>query len=207
YIGRNYAYPNASYAERRQIVVDHLNYQRGLMWTLANHPRVPEHVRQEVSRWGMCKDEFESEDGWQRQLYIREARRMVGRTVMTQHHCQGRVTAEQPIGLAAYTMDSHNVQRHVGQDGFVHNEGDVQVGGFSPYPIDYGSILPQEGECTNLLVPVCLSASHMAFGSIRMEPVFMVLGQSAATAAVLTIRSGTTVQNLDYAALRTQLES
>lgn len=207
FIGQNYAYPDAGYDERDRIVAAHLSYQRGLMWTLANHPRVPADVRKEVSRWGTCRDEFEREDGWQQQLYIREARRMIGQYVMTQKNCQGNVTAEKPVGLAAYTMDSHNVQRHVGEDGFVHNEGDVQVGGFSPYPIDYGSIVPKSGECTNLLVPVCLSASHMAFGSIRMEPVFMVLGQSAATAAILSIRSGTDIQNVDYSKLKEQLEA
>ncbi|MEZ6123746.1 MAG: FAD-dependent oxidoreductase [Planctomycetaceae bacterium] len=207
YIGQNYNYPNASYAEREQIVQAHLNYQRGLMWVLANHPRVPENVRREVSRWGTCRDEFThpKQDGWQQQLYIREARRMIGATVMTQHHCQGRTSAEKPVGLAAYTMDSHNVQRHVTPEGFVKNEGDVQVGGFSPYAIDYGSIIPREDECSNLLVPVCLSASHIAFGSIRMEPVFMVLGQSAATAAILAIRADQTVQDVDYEQLKARL--
>lgn len=205
YIGQNYAYPEASYDERERIVANHREYQQGLMWTLANHPRVPEFVRKEISRWGTCRDEFEREDGWQQQLYIREARRMIGDYVMTQHNCQGRVTAARPVGLAAYTMDSHNVQRHVDSDGFVRNEGDVQVGGFSPYPIDYGSIIPKKSECSNLLVPVCLSATHMAFGSIRMEPVFMVLGQSAATAALQAADRTAAVQDIDYASLEKQL--
>lgn len=206
YIGQNYDYPEASYAERARIIARHLSYQQGLMWTLAHHPRVPKYVRDEVSRWGPCKDEFERQNGWQQQLYIREARRMVGAYVMTQHNCQGRVVAERPIGLAAYTMDSHNVQRHVDSNGFVRNEGDVQVGGFSPYPIDLGAILPKREQCENLLVPVCLSASHMAFGSIRMEPVFMVLGQSAATAAVQSIEQKSAVQEIDYSALQQRLE-
>ena len=206
HIGKNYTYADASYDERERILTDHLNYQQGLMWTLANHARVPKWVRQEISRWGTCKDEFEREDGWQQQLYIREARRMVGHYVMTQHNCQGRKVSAQPVGLAAYTMDSHNVQRHVGEDGFVHNEGDVQVGGFSPYPIDYGSLVPKKAECSNLLVPVCLSATHMAFGSIRMEPVFMVLGQSAATAAMQSIRQNVDVQDVNYDVLRKRLE-
>jgi len=205
FIGQNYDYPEASYSRRAAIVDGHREYQQGLMWTLANHPRVPEHVRQEVSRWGPCRDEFQREDGWQQQLYVREARRMVGLQVMTQHHCQGQVEAQQPIGLAAYTMDSHHVQRHIDSQGFVKNEGDVQVGGFSPYPIDYGAIVPKRDQCTNLLVPVCISASHIAFGSIRMEPVFMVLGQSAATAAVLSIESKTVVQDVDYKKLRQRL--
>lgn len=206
FIGQNYAYPEASYAEREQIVQRHRIYQQGLMWTLAYHPRTPQFVRDVVSRWGTCRDEFDREDGWQQQLYIREARRMQGTLVMTQHHCQGRLIAEQPIGLAAYTMDSHHVQRHLDADGFVKNEGDVQVGGFSPYPIGFGAILPQANECTNLLVPVCLSASHIAFGSIRMEPVFMVLGQSAATAAMQAIEQQTGVQDVDYPGLRKRLE-
>jgi len=202
FIGQNYEYPEASYTEREKILQRHRSYQQGFMWTLANHPRVPESMRQEISRWGACRDEFEREDGWQQQLYIREARRMIGDYVMTQHHCQGHVEADRPIGLAAYTMDSHNVQRHVDKDGFVKNEGDVQIGGFSPYPIDYGSIVPKQQECDNLLAPICISASHMAFGSIRMEPVFMVLGQSAATAAVQSIESDKPVQEIDYRKLR-----
>lgn len=207
FIGQNYDYPEASYQERERIVARHLSYQRGLMWTLASHPRVPEFVRQEISRWGTCKDEFERADGWQQQLYIREARRMVGQYVMTQHNCQGRLVAEMPVGLAAYTMDSHNVQRHVDADGFVRNEGDVQVGGFSPYPIDYGSIVPVKAQCENLLVPVCLSATHMAFGSIRMEPVFMVLGQSAATAAVHSLEQAVAVQDISYDKLQERLRA
>lgn len=205
FIGQNYEYPDASYTERAAIIARHLKYQQGLLWTWSNHPRVPEHVRKEISRWGMCKDEFTEGNGWQEQLYIREARRMVGAYVMTQHNCQGRVVAERPIGLAAYTMDSHNVQRYVDKNGHARNEGDVQIGGFAPYAIDYGSITPQQTECDNLLVPVCLSASHMAFGSIRMEPVFMVLGQSAATAALLSIEAKSPVQTVDYAKLKTRL--
>jgi hypothetical protein len=201
FIGQNYDYPEASYERRTEIVAQHLQYQQGLMWTLANHPRVPENVRNAVSRWGMCKDEFTEGNGWQQQLYIREARRMVSDYVMTQHHCQGRKMADVPVGMAAYTMDSHHVQRFVTAEGKARNEGDVQVGGFSPFPIDYKSIVPKDRQCGNLLVPVCLSASHMAFGSIRMEPVFMVLGQSAATAAAHAIDEQTLVQRIDSAKL------
>jgi hypothetical protein len=205
FIGQNYEYPEASYEQRREIVARHRLYQQGLMWTLAYHPRMPQHVRREVSRWGMCKDEFVEGNGWQQQLYIREARRMVSDYVMTQHHCQGRQLADDPVGLAAYTMDSHHVQRYVTEDGQARNEGDVQVGGFSPYPISYRSIVPRARQCSNLLVPVCLSASHIAFGSIRMEPVFMVLGQSAATAAAQAIDQQTDVQRIDYRKLRERL--
>ncbi|MCS7468442.1 FAD-dependent oxidoreductase [Stieleria sp. ICT_E10.1] len=205
FIGQNYDYPEASDAERETIIRRHRDYQQGLMWTLANHPRVPEHIRSNVARWGMCRDEFGREDGWQQQLYIREARRMIGAIVMTQHHCQGRDVAEAPVGLAAYTMDSHNVQRYVDAEGHARNEGDVQVGGFSPYAIDYGSLTPKAGHCENILVPVCLSATHIAFGSIRMEPVFMVLGQSSATAAMQAIDAGVAVQAIDYDGLKERL--
>ncbi|WP_236980970.1 FAD-dependent oxidoreductase [Membranihabitans maritimus] len=207
YIGRNYEYPEASYKEREAIIEDHRNYQKGLMWTLANHPRIPEEVRKEASRWGTSKDEFEREDGWQQQLYIREARRMISDYVMTQHNCEGLHICNDAIGLAAYGMDSHNVQRYVDQNGYVQNEGNVECHGFKPYPISYKSIVPKEEECNNLAVPVCVSATHIAFGSIRMEPVFMVLGQSAATAAAMAIDENCTLQDVPYMKLKEQLES
>lgn len=204
-INMNYRWPEASYAEREVIFQEHLTYQRGLVWTLANHPRVPESIRREVSRWGNCRDEFPEHNGWSHQLYVREARRMIGQLVMTQHHCQGHEVVEDSVGLAAYTMDSHNTQRYVDAQGFARNEGDVQVGGFPPYPISYGAIVPREQECSNLLVPVCLSASHIAYGSIRMEPVFMVLGQSAATAACLALDQDLPIQKVSYTELRQRL--
>lgn len=205
FIGQNWDYPEASYEEREKIIEAHRNYQKGLMWSLANHPRIPEHIRKEVSRWGTCKDEFEAEDGWQQQLYIREARRMVSDYVMTQHHCEGLQVVPDPIGLAAYGMDSHHIQRYVDANGYVQNEGNVQANVEGPYPISYRSIVPKKEECTNLLVPVCLSATHIAFGSIRMEPVFMVLGQSAAIAAVLSLKVKNDVQNISYNELRQEL--
>lgn len=205
FIGANYDYPEADHATRERIVQEHVRYQRGLMYTLANNPRVPEKVRKEFQRLGLAKDEFTDTDNWPHQLYVREARRMISEYVMTQHNCQGRVEAEYPVGMAAYTMDSHNTQRYVTKDGHVLNEGDVQVGGFSPYPIDYRAIRPKKSECENLLVPVCLSASHIAYGSIRMEPVFMVLGQSAAAAACQAIDQKAAVQDIDMARLREQL--
>lgn len=204
FIGQNYDYPEASYAERDTILARHLLWQQGLMWTLANHPRVPEKVRIEASRWGLSKDEFTEGGGWQEQLYIREARRMLGQTVMTQHYCQRRQMVHDAIGMGAYNMDSHNVQRHVDAEGHVRNEGDVEVG-VPPYPIGYGAITPRRQECDNLLVPVCLSATHIAYGSIRMEPVFMILGQSAATAAALAIEAGSTVQSVPYETLQKRL--
>ena len=209
FIGQNYEYPEASYAERERLVELHRRYQQGLMWTLARHPRVPVWIREEVARWGTCRDEFVENDGWQEQLYIREARRMVSDVVMSQHHCEGRAVAADSVGLAAYTMDSHNVQRHLAKDDqgrvVVRNEGDVEVGGFQPYPISYRSLCPRKTECSNLLVPVCLSASHIAYGSIRMEPVFMVLGQSAATAGIQAMENACAVQDIAYAELRRRL--
>ena len=204
-IGMNYSYPDGDYTTREKIVAEHVNYQKGLMWTLANHPRVPVIVREEVGRWGLAKDEFIDNGNWPHQLYIREARRMVSDYVMTERSCRGIVAVSDSVGLGAYGMDSHNTQRYVDEYGHARNEGDIQVSVAGPYPISYRSIIPKANECSNLLVPVCLSASHIAFGSIRMEPVFMVLGQSAASAACLAIDDNVSVQQLDYQKLRKQL--
>jgi hypothetical protein len=204
-IGMNYDYPDGDYATRERILREHETYQKGLMWTLANNPRVPEKVRAEFQRLGLAKDEFVDNDHWPHQLYVREARRMVSDYVMTENNCKGLRVAEDPVGLGAYGMDSHNTQRYVSPQGFAINEGDVEVGGFSPYPVSYRSIVPKRGQCANLLVPVCLSATHIAYGSIRMEPVFMILGQSSATAAVQAIDAAVDVQSLDYAKLRPRL--
>jgi len=175
------------------------------MWSLAYHPRIPEKVRAAVSKWGTCKDEYEREDGWQQQLYVREARRMISDYVMTQRNCEGFEVAADPVGMGAYGMDSHHVQRYVDANGFDQNEGNVEPHGFPPYPVSYRSLVPKKEECTNLLVAVCVSATHIAYGSIRMEPVFMVLGQSAATAAALAIDAGSEVQNVNYEDLKSQL--
>jgi hypothetical protein len=204
-IGMNYEYPEADYPTRENIWQEHVDYQKGLMWTLANHPRVPAQVRKHFQTWGLARDEFVDNDNWPYQLYVREARRMVGAYVMIEQNCRGSRRAEDSVGLAAYTMDSHNIQRYVTDEGFVLNEGDVQVGGFPPYPISYRSLIPRADQCSNLLVPVCLSASHIAYGSIRMEPVFLGLGQSAATAASLAIEEKVPVQEVDYVKLRKRL--
>ena len=205
FIGQNYEYPEASYADREIIIERHRKYQQGLMWTLAYHPRIPEKVRNIVSQWGTCKDEYEREDGWQGQIYVREARRMYSDYVMTQRNCEAFNIAEDPVGMGAYGMDSHQVKRYVDVNGFVQNEGNVEAHGFTPYPISYKSIIPKIDECNNLLVPVCVSATHIAYGSIRMEPVFMVLGQSAATAACIAIDKSVEVQKIDYESLKSRL--
>ena len=204
FIGRNYAYPEASYAERERIFQAHVTYQQGYMWFMANDPAVPTAIRERWAEWGLAADEFTATGGWPHQLYVREARRMLGDYVMTEHDCRGATAATDVVSLAAYTMDSHNCRRFV-RDGRVWNEGDVQVAGFPPYPISYRAIVPRRGECENLLVPVCLSSSHIAYGSIRMEPVFMILGQSAAAAANLAIAEGCAVQEVPHSQLREQL--
>ena len=205
YLGGNYKYPDGSYAEREAIVLDHENYQKGLMWSLANHPRVPESIRQEMGQWGLPADEFVDNGNWPHQLYIREARRMVSDYVVTEADCRRTRLVEDSVGLGSYNMDSHNVRRFVTEDGFVQNEGDVQVSPGGPYLISYRSIIPAKGQVTNLSVPVCLSSSHIAYGSIRMEPVFMILGQSAATAAVQAMQSNCDLQTLPFGPLREQL--
>jgi hypothetical protein len=208
FIGRNHGegwdWTTLGHKEREELAKQHEHWQRGLLWTLQNHPRVPEKIRQSVSKWGLPKDEFTDNGHWPWQLYVREARRMVSDHVMSQQHCTGRVTVPDSVGMAAYSMDSHHVQRHV-KNGMVKNEGDVQIHGGKPYPIAYRSLVPKKGECENLLVPWSLSASHMAFGSIRMEPVFMVLGQSASIAAGLALDKDIAVQAIDYAELRPRL--
>jgi len=204
FIGANYDFPDGDYQTRARIFREHVLYQMGLMYTLANNPRVPESVRAQFQKLGLAKDEFQDTDNWPHQLYVREARRLISEYVMTQHNCQGRVTCEDPVGMGAYNMDSHNVHRYVTKDGKVRNEGDIQVG-VSPYPISYRSIRPRKSECENLLVPVCLAASHIAYGSIRMEPVFMVLGQSAATAACQAIDSNAAIQDIDFPKLKARL--
>lgn len=205
FIGMNYDYPEASYARRREIIQEHADYQQGLLYFLSHDPKVPQEVRTEMAKWGLAKDEFVANGHWPQQLYIREARRMVGHYVMTEHDTFSEREITDPVGMGSYTLDSHNVQRYVKPDGNVQNEGDIGVSPKKPYQISYGALLPKKEECTNLLVPVCVSSSHIAFGSIRMEPVFMILGESAATAAVLAIDGNKTVQEVEYADLRKAL--
>lgn len=203
-IGMNYNYPEGDYTTRKKIIQSHESYTKGWLYFLSHDTRVPVHLRNEMLQWGYPKDEYIDNGNFSHQLYIREARRMISDYVMTQHHCEGRAKASDGVGFAAYTMDSHNCQRIV-MNGMVKNEGDVQVGGFDPYPVSYRSIVPKKKECSNLLVPVCLSASHIAYGSIRMEPVFMVLGQSAAFAACMAIDSKKAVQDIDVRKLQATL--
>ena len=195
-IGMNYDYAEADYPGREEITKAHELYIKGLLYFIGHDQRMPSHLREAMLKWGYPKDEYQQSGNWSPQMYVREARRMIGAYVMTQANCEGKEVVDDGVGMAAYTMDSHNTQRLV-VNGMVKNEGDVQIGGFGPYPISYRAIIPKASECTNLLVPVCLSATHIAYGSIRMEPVFMVLGQSAATAAVVALQSNSSVQNVD----------
>jgi hypothetical protein len=205
-IGANYDYPEATYERRREMVAAHANYQQGLMYFMANDERVPSEVRAKVNEWGLSKDEFVDNCNWPHQLYIREARRMVGELVMTENELVKRRETPQSVGMGSYVMDSHNVRRYVTADGFVQNEGDIGVSTEGPYQIAYGSLVPKRGEGENLLVPVCLSSSHIAYGSIRMEPVFMILGQSAATAAVQAIDEDVAVQLVNFERLAKRLQ-
>ncbi len=205
YLGKNYDYPEATYERRRAIIRDHELYQKGLMYFLQNDPRVSADVHERMQEWGLPKDEFTDNGGWPHQIYIREARRMVGEFVMREADALGKTAVPNPVGMGSYSLDAHNAQRYIKADGFVQNEGDIGVHPKQPYSIAYGSILPKETECTNLLVPVAMSASHIAYGSIRMEPVFMILGQSAATAAVLAIQNKVSLQKLPYEKLKVVL--
>ena len=204
-IGMNYDYPDASYERRQEIIAEHRRYQQGYCYFLANDPRVPEDVRSWYRAWGLAKDEFTDNGHWPHQIYVREARRMVGDLVVTENHLRRTLPTERSIGMGSYNMDSHNVQRYIDKDGFVRNEGDIQVNPGGPYPIDYGAILPKKAECENLLVVCAVSSSHIAYGSIRMEPVFMILGQSATTAAAQALQAGLAVQDVPYDSLAARL--
>jgi hypothetical protein len=204
-IGMSWDYPDASYERRREILKEHEDYEKGWFYFIANDPRVPGDVRERMAKWGLPKDEFPDTGGWPHQIYVREARRMAGAYVMSENELMKRRPTPDSVGMGSYGIDSHNVQRYVTPDGHVQNEGDIGVRLPAPYAIAYGSLTPKRGQADNLLVPVCVSSTHVAYGSIRMEPVFLALGQSAATAAALAIDGGTSVQDVPYAKLRERL--
>lgn len=204
-IGMNYDYPEASYERRKEIIQEHRDYQSGLLYFVQNDPRVPEKIQKEFQKWGLAKDEFIDNGNWPHQIYVREARRMIGKYVMTENELLQKKPTPESVGMGSYTIDSHNIQRYVDENGHVQNEGDIGVPLPGPYEIAYGSLIPKKEECTNLLVPVAVSASHIAFGSIRMEPVFMILGQSATTAAILALEEGIAVQDVSYEKLKKRL--
>ncbi|MBT3385283.1 MAG: FAD-dependent oxidoreductase [Prolixibacteraceae bacterium] len=204
-IGMNYDYPEASYERRVEIIKEHRDYQKGLLWFVANDPRVPEDIRTKMATWGLAKDEFTDNENWPHQIYVREARRMIGEYVSTENDVLLKRVVPKSVGMGSYAMDSHNIQRYITPEGFVQNEGDIGVSPPAPYSISYGSLIPKKEDCENLLVPVCVSSSHIAFGSIRMEPVFMILGQSAAIAACMAIDEEIAVQDVEYEKLKTNL--
>jgi hypothetical protein len=204
-IGMNYEYPDASYERRREILKEHTIYQQGWLYFIANDPRVPKDVQEEMKKWGLPKDEFKDNGNWSHQIYVREARRMIGQYIMTENELVKRRPTPESVGMGSYSIDSHNIQRYITPEGNVQNEGDIGTSTNGPYEIAYGSLVPKKGQCANLLVPVCVSSSHIAFGSIRMEPVFMILGQSCASAACMALDDKLDVQDVPYTKLREQL--
>ena len=206
FIGMNYDYPEADYQRRAEIIKQHYDYQAGLLWFVANDPRVPYAIRTKMASYGLAKDEFKDNNHWPHQIYVRESRRMIGDYITTEHDVMQRIETPESIGMGSYHIDSHNTQRYVTSEGYVQNEGDIGVKPPGPYRISYGSIVPKKEECTNLFVPVCVSSSHIAYGSIRMEPVFMILGQSAAVAACLAIDEKCAIQDVAYIQLKKMLE-
>jgi len=203
--GANWGYPDADHAERARIAALHALYAKGVMWTLAYHPRVPESVRSVVSRHGWCKDEFPAAGGFSPQLYVREGRRMLSDAVVTQGVCMGKEPCDDPVALGSFGLDSHAVQYFVNEQGHAHREGVFWLVPPKPYGISWRAIRPKREQCRNLLVPTCVSASHAAYGSLRMEPVYMALGQAAGTAAAFAIEAGSDVQDVPYAKLRERL--
>lgn len=204
-IGMNWDYPDASYERRREIISEHVTYQKGLLYFMSTDLRLPVWVRETMNSWGYSGDEFNDNGYWPYNIYVREARRMLGKYVMTENDVLGKRQVPESVGMGSYTMDSHNVQRYVTPEGFVQNEGDIGVGAPKPYQIGLGSIMPLKGECSNLIVPVCVSSSHIAFGSVRMEPVFMILGQSAGTVASLAVINRKNIHDLTYDEIKKQL--
>ncbi|MCL5005096.1 MAG: FAD-dependent oxidoreductase [Acidobacteria bacterium] len=204
YINESWDYPMAGYRRRDEMWREHADYTAGFFYFLAHDPQVPAQLRDEVKRWGLAKDEFIDTDHWPFQLYVREARRLVGDFVMTQHDAQTALTKPDPIGMGSYNMDSHNVQRYVQKDGTAQNEGDTEVPSI-PYQISYRVLLPKFSECRNLLVPVCTSASHIGYGTLRLEPVYMIMGEAAGVAAKMAIEQGKDVQKIDTGELTQEL--
>ena len=201
YLGMNWDYPSASYARRQEIIRDHLNYTESFFYFLAHDQRVPESLRDSLNEWGLCKDEFQDTGHWPHQLYVRESRRMIGEYVVTQKDIQQELTKSDAIGMGSYNSDSHAVQRYLAADGTVQNEGLMEVP-VQPYQIPYRVMLPRRAESTNLLVPVALSASHVAYSTLRMEPQYMIIGQAAGVAAKLALENGVALQDVNTGKLR-----
>lgn len=207
YIGGSYGYPEGTYAARARIRQAHVDYIQGFLYFLATDPRVPARLSAEMKEWGLCRDEFTDTAHWPSQLYVREARRMVGEYVMSQKDIQTDLAKPDAIGMGSYNSDSHNVQRRPTADGLaVENEGDMQVA-VTPYQIPYRVMVPKRAQATNLLVPVAFSATHVAYSTLRMEPQYMIIGHAAGVAARLAIDAHAAVQDVDTEALRRKLAS
>lgn len=204
YVGGNFDYPTAGEVMRRYIWQDHVNYDQGLFWFLAHDERVPESLRRETQSWGLCRDEFTDNDNWPYALYVREARRMIGEYVMSQRDVQKEIVKPDGIAMGSFIIDSHIVQRLVDAEGHVIDEGAFDAP-TRPYQIPYRSLTPKRKECENLLVPVCCSATHVAYGTLRMEPVYMSMGHASGLAAAMSIREGKPVQDINVADLRKKL--
>lgn len=207
YVGGNRGYPAGSHDERERIRQDHLDYVQGFLWFLGHDERVPRALRDEVHEWGLCGDEFTDHRNWPHALYVREARRMRGEFVMTQKDCQKEFLKPDPVAMGSFAIDCHIVQRIVDREGMIVDEGSFADAPTKPYQVPYRCITPRREECPNLLVPVCISASHVAYGSLRMEPVYMALGQTAGIAAVLAGRAGLAVQQVPYDSLHARLKA
>jgi hypothetical protein len=207
YIGGNWEYPEGDPATRERILRDHVDYTKGLLYFLGHDERVPARIQQQMQRWGYPKDEFPTTDHWSPQLYIREARRMVGDYIMTQHDIQQRREKPDSVGLGSYNADSHLVQRIVNAQGFVRNEGNPndRAIGHKPYEIPYRCLTPRRADSDNLFATFCVSASHMGFASLRMEPVFMILSESAGVAAATAVKKNIAVQDVPVAPLQERL--
>ena len=205
YPGANTDYPDGDESTRTRIIQDHVDYIQGMFWFLSHDERVPKLLRDQTKTWGLCKDEFADNNNWPYALYVREARRMIGDYVITEHDLLDEITKPESVALGSFLIDSHIVQRILDEDGTVRDEGAFPDEPVRPYEIPYQVLTPKRSECENLLVPVCFSASHIAYCSMRMEPVYMTLGHASGVAAVQAIRSGGTVQEIDVDALQTRL--
>ncbi|MGV3663624.1 MAG: FAD-dependent oxidoreductase [Prosthecobacter sp.] len=205
YPGANFDYPDGDSATRARIWQDHIDFTQGMFWFLGHDERVPQGLREQALSWGLCKDEFADNNHWPYALYIREGRRMIGEHVMVQKDLQTDIFKEDSVGMGSFLIDCHIVQRILAEDGTVRDEGSFQDTPALPYQIAYRSLTPKRAECENLLVPVCLSASHIAYCSLRMEPVYMALGQASGLAAVQAMRASQAVQSIDVKVLRKKL--
>lgn len=207
YPGGNMGYLEGDAITRERIWKDHVNYVQGFLWFLGNDERVPQKLRDETNSWGLCRDEFTDNGHWPYALYVREGRRMVGDFVLTQKDLQRQIFKPDTVAMGSFVIDCHIVQRIEAEDGTVVDEGSFQDAPAKPYQIPYRSIVPKRGTCGNLLVPVCLSASHIATCSLRMEPVYMALGHASGLAAAMAVKEGKEVQEINVKTLQDRLRA